>query len=181
MSFALGVDVAVAILIVFFCLRGLFRGLSGEFFSLLGTVGGVVLAWRFAPSVATWYLTKWPGNHSIVMILAMVLFFLVAVVASTVLCRIVQAFLRWTALSFVDRILGSIAGALKAIVLVMFLYAILLALSPFFSLQWMEKSISMRVASSAWPYIYSFFEGRSNMEYHMQYITGGEKRPHESS
>ncbi|MDD2206527.1 MAG: CvpA family protein [Aminobacterium sp.] len=159
MTLALGVDVTIALVLAFLFLRGLFRGLSGEVFSLGGIVGGAYLAWRFGPTLTSWYLSRWSGSASVILIISMVLLFVLVVVIASVVCRIVQAFLRWTSLSFIDRVLGGAAGILKGAVLVLFLYALLSAFSSFASPspQWMQESIAMKTASLAWPYVNSIF------------------------
>ena len=170
MTLALGIDISIVFVLIFLSLRGFFRGLTGELFSLGGVIGGAFLAWHLGPALSSWYLEKWAGNPSIVLVISMALLFILVVVIATLACRMVQIFLRWSALSFIDRILGGMAGALKGVFLVLFLYAVLMAFSSFISPQWFKESIAMKLASQAWPHVNTFL-----------YSAEGDNLSHEST
>ena len=137
-------------------------------FSLGGVIGGAFLSWHLGPALSSWYLEKWAGNPSIVLVISMALLFILVVVIATLACRMVQIFLRWSALSFIDRILGGMAGALKGVFLVLFLYAVLMAFSSFISPQWFKQSIAMKLASQAWPYVNTFLYSAEGITYPMK-------------
>lgn len=157
MNFASIFDIIIALIAATFALRGLFKGLSGEIFSLLGTVGGVVVAWKFAGVPAAWLLTWFPtSNPSMVSVGFMVAIYIGVAVLAAALCKIVRAFLKFASLAFADRLLGAMAGLLKAAVLIMFLYVGLTTYSPFFPTEWMGESYVMRGAHGAWPPLQAF-------------------------
>lgn len=145
-------DIAILLLILTLVVRGVFRGLSGEFFSLLGTVGGIVLAWKYSDSLADWLATFWPqGGAALLGISAMAIIYITSVVGAAIMCQMVRAFLKFTALAFVDRVLGAFAGLLKGAALVMFLYVGITTYSPILPSEWMEGSVVMRSAHALWP------------------------------
>lgn len=157
MNFASIFDIIIALVAATFAIRGLFRGLSGEIFSLLGTLGGVVVAWKYGGVPAAWLLTWFPqSNPSMVSVGFMVAIYIGVAVLAAMLCKIVRAFLKFASLAFADRLLGAMAGVLKGAVLTMFLYVGLTTYSPFFPTEWMGESYVMRGAHALWPPLQAF-------------------------
>ena len=161
MSFPLAFDLAVLLLTVTLAVRGVFRGFSGEVFSLAGTIGGVVLAWKYASLLSDWIRNMWDGvNGAFASVCAMVAIYIAVVLLSALLCRAVKAILRFAYLTFLDRALGFLAGLLKSAALVLFLYVGIATYSPFLPTAWMSGSLVMRGADTAWPPIRNFLEGQ---------------------
>jgi membrane protein required for colicin V production len=157
MTFSSVFDIIIALIVATFALRGLFRGLSGEFFSLLGTVGGVVVAWKYSGVPAAWLSSMFPeANQSMVSVGFMVAIYIVVVVFAAAVCKMVKAFLKFASLTFADRFFGVVAGILKGAVLILFLYVGITTYSPFFPTEWMSSSYVMRGADAAWPGIQTF-------------------------
>jgi membrane protein required for colicin V production len=46
------VDLAALIFAIFLMAKGLVRGFTGELFGFLGSVGGFILLWKYAPALA---------------------------------------------------------------------------------------------------------------------------------
>ena len=65
----------------------------------------------------------------------------------------VRAFLKFTSLAFIDRILGAGAGLLKGAALILFLYVGITTYSPIIPSEWMGDSVVMRGAHAAWPVV----------------------------
>lgn len=159
MNFAVAFDVAMGLLAVTFMVKGLLRGLSGEFFSLLGVLGGVFLSWKYSGVVAEWMGRFWKtGNPMALSITAMIVLYAAAVLAAALLCRMVKAFLKFTSLTFADRVLGVAAGGFKVAVLVLFLYAAFTAFSHTIPAEWMSGSVVMGCAEKSWPYARTVLE-----------------------
>ncbi|MDK2959248.1 MAG: rane protein required for colicin production [Synergistaceae bacterium] len=157
MTFSSVFDIAIALIVASFAVRGLFRGLSGEIFSLLGTVGGVIVAWKYSGVPAAWILSMFPeANLSMVSVGFMVAIYIGVVVLAASICRIVKAFLKFASLTFADRFFGAAAGIFKGAVLILFLYVGITTYSPFLPTEWMESSYVMRGADAAWPGIQDF-------------------------
>ena len=158
-TFASVFDSAIALIVATFALRGLFRGLTGEIFSIIGTLGGVFLAWKYSSVPAAWMMSMTPGaNESMVSVGFMVAIYIAVVVLAASVCRIIRAFIKFASLTFADRILGFAAGILKGGVLILFLYVGITTYSPFFPTEWMGSSYVMRGADAAWPNIQIFLQ-----------------------
>lgn len=153
MTLALGVDIAAALLLATLCIRGYLRGFSGEIISLAATIGGFLLAWKLSPLVAAFILEYFELNPALVQIAALVGIYVVVLLAGAWICRMVQAFLKFTNLSHMDRTLGMAAGAVKTYVVLMVVYLGVLAFSPMVSTYWMQESISMRTVGFTWPFV----------------------------
>ncbi|MGI6784874.1 MAG: CvpA family protein [Aminivibrio sp.] len=161
MTFSYIFDIAIALVVATFAARGMLRGLSGEFFSLLGMVGGAVVAWKYSGAAAGW-IAGWFGgaNPSMVSFGAMAVIYIGAVLLAGALCRVVKAFIKFASLAFTDRLLGAGAGLLKGAVLILFLYVGLATYSPFIPTGWMAESYVMRGADRAWPPVREFLTER---------------------
>ena len=147
-------DIVMLLIVITLVLRGLFRGFSGEFFSLLGTVGGIILAWKYSDPLAEKLAEIWPqGGSALLSVSAMALIYIAAVVGAALMCKMVRAFLKFTSLAFVDRILGAAAGLLKGAALILFLYVGITTYSPIIPSEWMGESVVMRGAHAAWPVV----------------------------
>lgn len=161
MTFSYIFDIAVGLVVVTFAARGMLRGLSGEFFSLLGMIGGVAVAWKYSGAAAAWIAGWFAGaNSSMVSFGVMAAIYIGVVLLAGVLCRVVKAFIKFASLGFADRLLGAGAGVLKGAVLILFLYVGLATYSPFIPTGWMASSYVMRGADGAWPAVRSFLTER---------------------
>jgi membrane protein required for colicin V production len=154
MSVASIFDIVILFIVLTLAIRGVFRGFSGEFFSLLGTVGGIIAAWKFSDLLAEKLAELWPeGSGALLSVASMALIYIGAVVGAALLCKMVRAFLKFTSLTFLDRILGLGAGFLKGAALILFLYVGITTYSPLIPSEWMASSVVMRGAHAAWPVI----------------------------
>ena len=125
MTFSSIFDIAIALIVASFAVRGLFRGLSGEIFSLLGTVGGVIVAWKYSGVPAAWILSMFPeANPSMVSVGFMVAIYIGVVVLAASICRIVKAFLRFASFYLIS-IYCSILTFCKNIFVVLAPYALI--------------------------------------------------------
>ena len=147
------VDLVFLLLLVTFAGRGFWRGFSGELFSLVGSIGGVIVAWKTGPFIAEMMVPHFNFSPTVILAGAMVIIYILIALLAALLCRVVKAFLRITQLSFVDRIFGSIAGILKTAVIIIFVYFVCLVFSPLISTEWMNTSFAMKTAGSVWPQI----------------------------
>jgi membrane protein required for colicin V production len=151
LTLALGTDILFVLILVTFCVRGAAKGFSGEIISLLATIGGFLLAWKLSAGVSSLispYLSFRPGVTQAV---ALVIIYILILVAGVYAGRAVKAFLKFTHLSGIDRGMGIVAGAVKAFALLIIVYAALMAFSPVLSPYWMNESVAMRLADRSWP------------------------------
>ncbi len=164
MSPSVLLDGAVVCFIVFFAARGVARGLTGEFFSLLGTLGGIFLAWRYQSTGTDLLVSYFPSvSVSVLQLLVVAALFLFSVIAASCACRIVRAILRFSALTLLDRILGMAVGASKALVVLAGILILVFSVSPTFfaTTDWAKSSIAVRVGLDAWPYLEKFLKERN--------------------
>ena len=151
-------DIGFALLAAFLAFRGCWRGLSGEVISLAGTVGGCLIAWTFGPALAAVLTNSLGMSTGLAIVLALVVLFLAVMVAAALLGRLVQAFLRFTHLTLLDRILGVGAGLAKTGLVLMLFYGAVLLFSPIMPMEWVEESRVMDLASRGWPAVERILE-----------------------
>ena len=108
-------DIVSIALILFLGIKGLFRGFVKEVFGLIGIIGGIYVASRFAQSVGEYldvnflHLTNKGSIYLIGFIAALIVFWLFASFLGMLLGKLVTS----SGLNVVDRILGFFAGAAK--------------------------------------------------------------------
>jgi len=144
-------DVIVVLICATFIVRGFIRGLSGEIFSLAGTIGGVFLAWRFSSPLSSLVSTRIDLSPTVILLIIVILLYLSVVILAVMACKLVKAFLRFTQLSFVDRILGGVAGILKTCAIILFVYFLMLSFSPIIPASLMKQSITVQTVERIWP------------------------------
>ena len=123
------IDLALLALLGLSVVVGLWRGLVFEIVSLLGWVVAYVIANGFSAAAEPWIPLGTPDSplrHGI----AYGAVFLLVLVACAVLARILRALVSVSPLSFLDRLLGAVFGALRAAV-VMIVVATLVAMTPY--------------------------------------------------
>lgn len=157
-------DGAVVCFVGFFAVRGVVRGLTGEFFSLLGILGGIFLAWRYQ-SIGTDFLASYfPSvSFSILQLVVVVVLFLISVIAASCACRIVRAILRFSALTLLDRILGMAVGTAKAVLVLAGVLILVSSVSPTLltTSDWAKSSMTVRIGLEVWPTLEKFLKERN--------------------
>ena len=112
-----GADYLIIGVLAFSMLLGLFRGFVREAIALLAWLGGLWLAWRYAPMVEPLFrgaldqpVSTWTARAVIV---------LAVLIVGWLLAAILSYFLRHSALSvMVDRLLGMLFGVVRAAVVI---------------------------------------------------------------
>jgi len=108
-------DLVSLALIAFLGIKGLFRGFVKETFGLIGIVGGIYVASRYAQSAGEFldtnlfHLQNKDSLYLIGFIAALIAFWLVAVMIGAALGKLVSS----SGLGIVDRILGFFVGGAK--------------------------------------------------------------------
>jgi len=156
MSVSNVIDLVVFFLLVVLCVKGAFRGLSGEIFSILGTVGGIILAWKFTRPISETILSKTSLHPAFVFIATMVLLYISVAILAALVCKGVKKIIRFTNLSMLDRTLGVAAGVLKTVAIVLFIYIVSGSFSTFLPSQWFSDSVTIKVGAYLWPGVESF-------------------------
>lgn len=115
-------DYAVIAVVVLSALRGAWRGLIAELFSLIGWIVAVVLALRYAPRLVPLIPANWPGGALTQWLVAFAVIaigvILMAGVGNALLGRLTEV----SGLRSVDRSLGLLFGFARGVVLVLVLF-----------------------------------------------------------
>jgi membrane protein required for colicin V production len=115
-------DIVIIIIIIGFGLAGLWFGLVQTFGSLVGTIAGVYLAFRYYSPVADWIIhaTGWQGNITriIVFIAAFILINRLVGLAFWLINRILKIVTELPFIHSADHLLGLIFGLLEGAMVV---------------------------------------------------------------
>jgi membrane protein required for colicin V production len=109
-------DIIILIILVYFAVRGLFRGFIQEVFALGGLILGVAAAARYH-DYFTQILFRYIHNSDMASVAAYVLVFLVVAAAMAVMGRILSRFIRFLLLGWLDRPLGAAVGLMKGLII----------------------------------------------------------------
>jgi len=118
-------DIIIVLPLLYGAIKGFLNGLVKEITGVLGLIIGVYVAVNFASYLypkATEFLA---GYEQFVPIIAFATLFVVSILAISLLGNILEKLTKILALGIIIRILGSIFGFLKAIILVSFVLFIL--------------------------------------------------------
>ena len=154
MNLAMVVDLIFLFLTMVLMVKGLLKGFLGEIISLVATVGGVFLALNFADEGGRMIMEFLPEVSPVVAKgTAMVCVFVMTALVGAVVGKVSKAFLSLASLTFMDRILGIMAGAVKSLALLMVLFVIVNISGPLVPKELMDQSRSMAIARVVWPHI----------------------------
>jgi membrane protein required for colicin V production len=152
------IDVAFLFLTAALALRGLFRGFSGEVLSLAGTVGGLYLAFTYAPQTGSFLESSFGLSSGWAYGVALVALFVAVNLVTAALARLVSVFLKIARLSLLDRLFGLAAGGAKSFLLLLLVYGAFLVAGPLVPLPWFEDSRSLHLAELVWPRLIPYLD-----------------------
>lgn len=152
MNFALGFDIGAALFLTAMGTRGFFRGLLGEALSLVGLIGGIFFAWKFAHPVMEMLLGTFPNlDPSVANIIAMSVIFFAVAVSVAIISKIMLAVVKFAQLSTINHILGLVLGVLVGVAILLFIYGAITLFAPALGDGWLDKSIFMGMLAKIWP------------------------------
>ncbi len=123
-------DIVLAAILLIALLRGLWTGFSRALASLLGMVGGFVVAARYYQMVAL-KLVPWLANEAARSLTAFFIIFLIIYLAFVIAGILLRGVLAAVKLSWMDRIMGGVMGLLKGVVAsALILFLLTLTLQP---------------------------------------------------
>jgi membrane protein required for colicin V production len=132
----------VDLLIVFVCLAsagfGLWRGFAKEALSVVTWLAAIWLAWRFSWTVEP-VLGNWVAAPELKIWLARVVIFVIVILLGGLIAWLIRELIRHTGLSGTDRMLGSLVGLVRG-VLIVGLVVIGLQLSGLDSDPWWQQA-----------------------------------------
>ena len=122
-------DILVIVILGYCLIRGVFRGLIKELSSIIGVLGGFYAAFTYYMLVAK-LLSKWITNTGYLNILSFLIIFCGVFLIISILGVIINYLLKIAFLGWLDRILGSVFGAMKGILIVSVLLIAFTAFLP---------------------------------------------------
>ena len=122
-------DMAIVVVLGYCIIRGIFRGLIREVASIAGLVAGFYVAYSYHPAVAPLF-SKWMTEPAYQNIVSFILLFCIVFLVIVLSGMLLRVLIRLVLLGMVDRIFGSLFGALKAVLIVSFAYILLITFLP---------------------------------------------------
>lgn len=122
-------DIIVVVILCYCLIRGIFRGLIKELFSLIGVLGGFYAAYTYYMVIAK-PLSRWISNVGYLNILSFFIIFCFVFIIISILGIITHYILNIAFLGWVDRICGAGFGTVKGILIVSVLLITLTAFLP---------------------------------------------------
>jgi membrane protein required for colicin V production len=112
------IDWILLAVIGFSMLLGLLRGIVQEIFSLAGWVAAFYLAQYYAPNMAQWLPME--GSSEMLRFAAgFVVVFVIVLIVQVLITGVVRKMLSMVGLGVLDRLLGSLFGALRGVVILL--------------------------------------------------------------
>jgi membrane protein required for colicin V production len=122
-------DIVIVIVLAYCVIRGIFRGLTKELFSLIGVLGGFYAAYTYYV-VITKPLSRWIANTGYLNIISFLIIFCGVFLTISILGVVINYLLKIVFSGWIDRICGSGLGAIKGILIVSVLLVTLTAFLP---------------------------------------------------
>lgn len=122
-------DIVIGVVLIYCLVRGIFRGLIEEVSSVVGVLGGFYGAFTYYPDAAR-LLGRWIANTAYASILGFLIIFTLVIVLVGILGIIIKYLMNIASLGWSDRILGSLIGAAKGVLIVSVLLVALTAFLP---------------------------------------------------
>jgi membrane protein required for colicin V production len=138
-------------------LLGMARGFIRESIALLAWLGGIWLAWRYAPLLQP-YLDSMPGGELAQAWTARAIILITVLIVGWLVATILTYMLRHSGLSItIDRLLGMLFGVLRAAVVI----ALVILLAQYLQLEqtrWWKRSTLLPYATATAGWIQGFAE-----------------------
>jgi membrane protein required for colicin V production len=122
-------DIIIVVILGYGLVWGIFRGMVKEVSSIIGVVGGFVLAYLYYGVVAGW-LTGLVSNPAYRNILAFMILFCGVVIVVNVIAIVLKYLLNLVFLGWFDRLGGAGFGLVKGVLIVSVLFMVLTAFLP---------------------------------------------------
>lgn len=122
-------DIGVLLVLLVFLARGLMRGLLSEVSGLIGIVGGLALARHFQSRLQPTMETLFPAGNA-AGIAAFVLIFLFFLLCVALCSAALRKFMSITLTSWVDHVLGALAGLAKGLLVCSVIFYIVQGFFP---------------------------------------------------
>ena len=151
------IDIVILIILILFGLRGVFRGIILEIFTLLGLIVAYIVAVREMSTVSGW-IDKYLNLPDLVITsLAFLLIFLIIGFLFRWVARLLQTMAKWTIIRWIDKGGGILFGLFKGAI-VSSLLIMLMSVLPFVPEieKECESSLLWRPVKSVAPAVFNF-------------------------
>ncbi len=119
-------DIFFLIILIYFTIRGLFRGLINELMILVSIVIGFILATFYHDNLSSFLQNIFHDiNYSVLKIISFALIFIVVTVVARILAKMLNKIVTFTFLQPVNRIAGALFGLGKGLFIIGLLFAII--------------------------------------------------------
>jgi membrane protein required for colicin V production len=145
------VDIALLVAGVFFVVRGIMKGITGEVISLIGTAGGFFCSVKFYVPFAGILMTNFGMSAVTATILSMLAIFFVIFFGSAMIETLVKKVVKKTSLTVTDKTLGALVGLFKAYVIALLVLMGGFVVQPLAGDAWIQKSIVLSAVAITWP------------------------------
>lgn len=124
-----GFDVAIIVVLGYCVIRGIFRGFIKEVAAIAAILAAFYAAYLYQDEAAA-FLTQWFRDAGYLQIAAFALVFFGVFFTVTLVGVLVRMLVSAASLGVVDRMLGAVFGAVKAVLLVTLVYVLLVTFTP---------------------------------------------------
>lgn len=118
------IDIIIVVILAFFAFTGYRKGFLSEISIILALAIGFLMANIFHTDILS-YIQEWIHNDSLSTMVAYLLIFLAVAAAVRLVVVLLQKFLEWVLLGWLNRVLGVLLGLLKGLLLISILIFVL--------------------------------------------------------
>lgn len=112
-----GIDIILGGLLIYGCVKGLWKGLVSELAGVVSLMLGIFIAIKFSGLVAQFFsgnINEYPKHVAIV---AFIITFVAVVIGVSLISKVVTKMADFTGLGIVNRILGGLFGGIKMVLM----------------------------------------------------------------
>jgi membrane protein required for colicin V production len=132
-------DILIVLILGTSVLLGFMAGFAKVSIGFIATICGLLFGFWFYPTPAAWF-HRFITSTIACNVLGFLVVFLVFELVGALVAKITAKFLRWTGLSFFDRLLGAVFGFVRGSLIGVAFVAVLMAFSPRPLPNWMIDS-----------------------------------------
>lgn len=122
------VDIIIGIIVVYFLVGGVSRGLVRQVLEVVGIIAAFMCAFYLAHHLAVYLKPKWDISYNILAVISAVIIFAGVIIGFHFLGLALRKFISITLLGSFDRVMGGIFGGIKGLLLCSLLLIVLTAL-----------------------------------------------------
>jgi membrane protein required for colicin V production len=134
------VDVALILIILWSVAVGVRAGLARVMIGFCATIAAFLIGFWFYPIVAE-KLGPWVANQTVADILGFFILFIGILLFGAIVATMLSKFFDWVGLSWLNRLLGGVAGLVRGVLLMAVVVDVLVAFAPSPTPETLEHSI----------------------------------------